>query len=114
MDDFIVDHDSLKATVRTSLLPFQGESRIALKIGPVSAVALMLLFVSSFVGLVWHRRRYWNNQPSNNSSKGDTINLLKIKIQWIWSALKLPPNNSTPRCRQRSSIISLMVLKFTV
>ena len=29
-----------------------------------------------------------------------------LRHMWIWSALKLPSNNSTPRCRQRSFMIS--------
>jgi hypothetical protein len=58
MADFIAKHDSLRAMVRLSLLPVVGVSWIALKIGSVSTVALMLLFISCFVGLIWHRRRY--------------------------------------------------------
>ena len=58
MADFIAKHDSLRAMVRISLLPVVGISWITLKIGPVSTVALMLLFISCFVGLVWFRRRY--------------------------------------------------------
>jgi hypothetical protein len=56
--DFIAKHDSLKAMVRISLLPVVGVSWITLKIGPLSTVALMLLFIFCFVGLVWFRRRY--------------------------------------------------------
>jgi len=55
--DFIAKHDSLRAMVRISLLPVVGVSWIALKIGPLSTVALMLIFISCFVGLVWFRRR---------------------------------------------------------
>jgi len=58
MADFIAKHDSLRTMVRISLLPVVGVSWIALKIGPVSTVALMLIFISCFVGLVWFRRRY--------------------------------------------------------
>jgi len=58
MAAFIAKHDSLRAMVRIGLLPVVGVSWIALKIGPVSTVALMLLFISCFVGLVWFRRRY--------------------------------------------------------
>jgi len=58
MADFIAKHDSLRSMVRISLLPVVGVSWIALKIGPVSTVALMLIFISCFVGLVWFRRRY--------------------------------------------------------
>ena len=57
MADFIAKHDSLRAMVRISLLPVVGVSWIALKIGPLSTVALMLIFISCFVGLVWFRRR---------------------------------------------------------
>jgi hypothetical protein len=58
MADFIAKHDSLRAMVRISLLPVVGISWITLKIGPVSTVAFMLLFISCFVGLVWFRLRY--------------------------------------------------------
>jgi len=58
MADFIAKHNSLRAMVRISLLPVVGVSWITLKIGSVSTVALMLLFISCFVGLVWHRWRY--------------------------------------------------------
>ncbi len=58
MADFIAKHDSLRAMVRISLLPVVGVSWITLKIGSVLTVALMLLFISCFVGLVWYRRRY--------------------------------------------------------
>jgi len=58
MADFIAKHDNLRAMVRISLLPFVGVSWITLKIGPVSTGALMLAFISCFVGLVWFRRRY--------------------------------------------------------
>jgi len=58
MADFIAKHDSLRAMVRISLLPIVGVSWIALKIGPVSIVALMFIFISCFVGLVCFRRRY--------------------------------------------------------
>ena len=56
--DFIAKHDSLKAIVRIALLPIVALSWIALKIGPVLAVALMLFLVSCFIGTVWFRRRY--------------------------------------------------------
>ncbi len=58
MADFIAKHDSLKAMVRISLLPVVGVSWIAMKIGLLSTMALMLIFISCFVGLVWFRRRY--------------------------------------------------------
>ncbi|UCD90476.1 MAG: hypothetical protein JSW04_03275, partial [Desulfobacterales bacterium] len=56
--DFIAKHESLRAIVRVSLLPVVGISWIALKIGTLSTVALMLFFISCFVGLVCFRRRY--------------------------------------------------------
>ena len=56
--DFIAKHDGLRAMVRISLFPVVGVSWIALKIGSVSTVALMLIFISCFVGLVCFRRRY--------------------------------------------------------
>lgn len=58
MADFIAKHDSLRAIVRGGLLPVVGVSWIALKIGPASTVALMLIFISCFVRFVWFRRRY--------------------------------------------------------
>jgi hypothetical protein len=57
MAEFIAKHDSLRAMVRISLLPVVGVSWIALKVGPLSTLALMLIFISCFVGLVWFRRR---------------------------------------------------------
>ena len=56
--EFIAKHDSLRAVVRAGLLPVVGLSWIALKIGPLSTVALMLIFISFFVGLVWFRWIY--------------------------------------------------------
>jgi len=58
MADFIAKHDSLRTVVRVSLLPVVGISWITLKIGPLSTVALMLIFISCFIGIVWFRRRY--------------------------------------------------------
>jgi hypothetical protein len=58
MADFIAKYDSLRAMVRISLLPVVGVSYFALKIGPLSTVALILFFISCFVGLVCFRRRY--------------------------------------------------------
>jgi len=58
MADFISKHDSLRAMVRISLLPVVGVSWVALKIGPLSTVALLLLLISCFVGLVWYRWRF--------------------------------------------------------
>jgi lysophospholipase L1-like esterase len=56
--DFIAEHDSLRTMVRISLLPVVGVSWIALKIGPLSTVALMLIFISCLIGMVWFGRRY--------------------------------------------------------
>ena len=56
--DFISKHDALRVMVRISLFPIVGVSWIALKIGPLSTVALLLIFISYFVGLVWSNRRY--------------------------------------------------------
>lgn len=56
--DFISKYDSLKAMVRISLLPVVGLSWVALKIAPLPTVALMLFFISFFVGLFWFRRIY--------------------------------------------------------
>jgi len=61
MADFIAKHDTLRTVVRAILLPVVGVSWIALKIGPLSTVALMFIFISCFVGLVWYRRRYKEN-----------------------------------------------------
>jgi len=58
MADFIAKHNNLKAMVRISLFPIVCVGWIALKIGPVSTVTLMLLFISCFVGLLCYRRRY--------------------------------------------------------
>jgi hypothetical protein len=56
--NFIAKHVSLRAMVRISLLPVVGISWIALKIGPLSTVALMLIFMSCFVGIIWFRWKY--------------------------------------------------------
>ena len=58
MADFIAKHDSLRAVVRISLLPFVGMSWVALKIGPVSTMALMLFFAFSLIGLVRTRKKF--------------------------------------------------------
>ena len=62
--DFIAKHDNLRTVVRVSLLPVVGISWIALKIGPLSTVALMLLFISCFVGIVCIDGDIKNNQPT--------------------------------------------------
>jgi hypothetical protein len=56
--DFIAKHDSLRAMVRISLLPVVGVSWIALKIGPVSTMALMLFFTFGLIGIVGIRRKF--------------------------------------------------------
>jgi hypothetical protein len=55
--DFIANHDSLRATVRLALLPIVGVSWLALKIGPISTMALMLFFAFSLIGLVRTRKK---------------------------------------------------------
>jgi len=50
--DFIAEHDSLKAMVRVSLLPFVGFSRVALSFGILAAMLLVFILVSSLVGIV--------------------------------------------------------------
>lgn len=56
--DFISKHDNLRAVARLSLLPLVGISWVALKVGPASTVALMLLLFCGFIGFVWFRRKY--------------------------------------------------------
>jgi hypothetical protein len=56
--DFIAEHDSLKTMVRISLLPVVGVSWLALKIGPVSTMALMLFFAFCSIGLVRVRNKF--------------------------------------------------------
>ena len=56
--DYIAKNEILRSMTRIGLLPIIGLSWIVLKIGPVSTMALMLIFISCFVGLVWFRRRY--------------------------------------------------------
>jgi len=58
MANFIAKHDILRAMVRLGLAPLIGVSWIVLKIGPLSTVALMLIFIFCFVGLVYFRLRY--------------------------------------------------------
>jgi hypothetical protein len=58
MADFIAKHDSLRAMVRISLLPVVGFSWVALKIGPVSSMALMLFFACGLIGLVRVRKKF--------------------------------------------------------
>jgi hypothetical protein len=56
--DFIAEHDILKFMVRISLLPIVGVSWVALKINSESTMALLVIFISFFVGLVCFRLRY--------------------------------------------------------
>ena len=56
--DFIANHDSLRAMVRLGLLPFIGASWLALKIGPVSTMALILFFAFGLIGLVRVRKKF--------------------------------------------------------
>lgn len=56
--DFIAKHDSLRTVVRVSLLPVVGACWVALKVYPLSPMALMLFFGFCFIGLVWFRRNY--------------------------------------------------------
>jgi hypothetical protein len=52
MADFIKEHDHLRAMVRLILMPLVGISWLALKIGLVSAIALILFFGMGLIGLV--------------------------------------------------------------
>jgi len=52
MADFITKHDTLRAMVRTSLLPVVGVSWIAIKLGIFPTVVLMLLFSIGLIGLL--------------------------------------------------------------
>jgi len=52
MADFIKKHDNLRVMVRLGLIPLVGFSWLALKIGPVSTMALMLFFGIGLIGLV--------------------------------------------------------------
>ena len=56
--NFIAKHDILRAIFRLCLFPVVGISWIALKIGPILTAAIMLFFISCFIGIVWFRRRY--------------------------------------------------------
>jgi hypothetical protein len=68
MANFIAKHDILRTIVRLGLAPLIGVSWIALKIGPLSIVALMLIFISCFVGLVLFRWRYKELSTNNKRS----------------------------------------------
>jgi hypothetical protein len=58
MAEFIAKHNILRTMVRWGLAPLIAVSWITLKIGSLSTVALMLIFMSCFVGFVWYRGRY--------------------------------------------------------
>lgn len=60
--DFISNHDNLRMIVRVILLPIVGLSRVALKIGLVSTMALMLFFVIVIFGFVRVKRNSETNQ----------------------------------------------------
>jgi hypothetical protein len=57
MAEFIAKHEILRTMVRWGLAPLIAVSWITLKIGSLSTVASMLIFMSCFVGFVWYRRR---------------------------------------------------------
>ncbi len=59
MADFIKAHDNLRAVVRAGLLPVVGLSWVALRIGPLSTMALILILIIGLTGLVRfiHHRR---------------------------------------------------------
>ena len=64
--DFIARHDTVRALVRWSLLPFIGVSWMALKLGPTVTLLLMFLtiFLMSATALVCLRRlRLKGHQP---------------------------------------------------
>jgi hypothetical protein len=56
--DFIAEHANMRAIVRVSLLPVVGMSWLAMKIGPVSTIALMLFFAFGLIGLVRVRNKF--------------------------------------------------------
>jgi chitinase len=57
MADFIAKHDILRTIVRWGLAPLIAVSWITLKIGSLSTVALMLIFMSCFIGFCMVRRK---------------------------------------------------------
>ena len=57
---FISNHNSLKAIVRLSLLPFIGLSWLSLKIGFLSTMACGFFFVSGFIGTLWFIKKCKN------------------------------------------------------
>ena len=58
MANFIAEHATLRVIVRVSLLPVVGISWLAMKIGPVSTMALMLFFACGLIGLVSVRNKF--------------------------------------------------------
>jgi Beta-propeller repeat len=56
MADFIQKHDNLRAMVRLLLIPLVGAGWLALKIGLVSAMALIFFFGIGLIGLAIHVR----------------------------------------------------------
>jgi hypothetical protein len=62
MADFIGNHDSLRAIVRVSLLPLIGASWIALKMGPVSTMALLCILIFGLVVIRRHKTKEKDRQ----------------------------------------------------
>jgi hypothetical protein len=56
--DFIENNDGLRAIARAILLPVVGVSWVALKLGPVSTMALMIFFGIGLIGFVGFRRKF--------------------------------------------------------
>jgi len=56
--NFIAKNDSIRAIVRLSLIPVVGVSWVALKIGPVSTIALILFFAYGLIGFVRGRNKF--------------------------------------------------------
>jgi hypothetical protein len=56
--DYIAKHVNLRTIVRLSLLPVVGTSWVAIKLGPVSTMALMLFFACGLISLVRIRKKF--------------------------------------------------------
>ena len=56
--DFIANNDGLRAIAHAILLPVVGVSWVALKLGPVSTMALMIFFGIGLIGFVGFRRKF--------------------------------------------------------
>jgi len=56
--DFIAKHTSLRRVARWTLLPLVGVSWVALKLGSVSALALILLLTFSLIGFTGFSRKF--------------------------------------------------------